>query len=79
MRKNKNLICIPFYDDNRTLSQLINNFFRKKKLSISQEIINLFVERCSGDRQNLNNELNKISLFLLNKEKINIEDVIKIN
>ncbi len=77
--KEKNLICIPFYkDDNRTLSQLANNFFKKNKISISQQIINLIVERSSGDRINLNNELNKISLFLLNKEKINIEDVIKL-
>ena len=77
--KDKNLICIPFYkDDNRTLIQLANNFFKKNKIPISQEIVNLIVERSSGDRINLNNELNKISLFLLNKEKINIEDVIKL-
>jgi len=77
--KDKNLICIPFYkDDNRTLIQLANNFFKNNKISISQEIVNLIVERSSGDRINLNNELNKISLFLLNKEKINIDDVIKL-
>ena len=77
--KDKNLICIPFYkDDNRTLSQLANNFFKNNKISISQEIINLIIERSRGDRMNLNNELNKISLFLLSKEKINIEDVIKL-
>ena len=30
--KDKNLICVPFYkDDNRTLIQLANNFFKKKK------------------------------------------------
>ncbi len=77
--KDKNLICVPFYkDDNRTLVQLANNFFRNNKISISQEVINLIVERSSGDRINLNNELSKISLFLLNKKKINIDDVIKI-
>ena len=77
--KDKNLICVPFYkDDNRTLIQLANNFFKKNKIPISQEIVNLLVERSSGDRINLNNELNKVSLFLLNKEKINIEDVIKL-
>ena len=77
--KNNNLICVPFYkDDNRTLMQFANNFFREKKISISQEIVNLIVERSSGDRINLNNELNKISLFLLNKDKINIYDVIKL-
>ena len=77
--KEKNLICVPFYkDDQKTLMQITNNFFREKKISISQEIINLIVERSSGDRINLNNELNKISLFLLDKEKINIDDVIKL-
>ena len=77
--KDKNLICMPFYkDDSRTLIQLANNFFRNNKISVSQEIVNLIVERSSGDRINLNNELNKISLFLLNKEKINIDQVIKL-
>ncbi len=77
--KEKNLICIPFYrDDSRNLIQLANNFFRNKKILISQEITNLIVERSSGDRINLNNELNKISLFLKNNEKITIEDVIKL-
>ena len=77
--KDKNLICVPFYkDDNRTLIQLANNFFKNNKISISQEIVNLIVERSSGDRINLSNELNKISLFLLNKEKINIDEVIKL-
>ena len=77
--KDKKLICIPFYkDDHRALLQIANNFFRNKKISISQEIINLIVERSSGDRINLNNELNKISSFLINKEKINIEEVIKL-
>ena len=77
--KDKNLICVPFYkDDNRTLMQLANNFFKNNKISVSQEIINLIVERSSGDRINLNNELNKISLFLINKEKVNINDVVKL-
>tara|TARA_Y100000741_G_scaffold277588_1_gene217386 strand:- start:426 stop:1409 length:984 start_codon:yes stop_codon:yes gene_type:complete len=77
--KDKYLICVPFYkDDNRTLVQLANDFFKNNKISISQEIVNLIVERSSGDRINLNNELNKISLFLLSKEKINIGDVIKL-
>ena len=77
--KNKDLVCVPFYkDDNRTLIQLANNFFRNNKIPVSQEIINLIIERSSGDRINLSNELNKISLFLLNKKKINIEDIIKL-
>ncbi len=77
--KDKKLICIPFYkDENKILVQFANNFFKDKKLSISPETINLIVERSSGDRANLNNELNKISLYFLNKNKINIEEVIKL-
>ena len=77
--KNKNLICTPFYkEDSRALFQQANIFFKNNKISVSQELINLIVERSSGDRMNLNNELNKISLFLLEKKKINIDDVIKL-
>tara|TARA_B100000959_G_C14941805_1_gene608151 strand:+ start:348 stop:1331 length:984 start_codon:yes stop_codon:yes gene_type:complete len=77
--KEKNLICLPFYrDDNRTLIQIASTFFKNNKIPISQEIINLVVDRCSGDRINLSNELNKISLYLLNKEKISTKDVIEL-
>ncbi len=77
--KEKNLICVPFYkDDDRTLIQIANNFFRNNQIPISQEIVNLIVERSSGDRINLNNELNKISFFILNKKKITIDEVIKL-
>ena len=77
--KNKNLICTPFYkEDSRALFQQANIFFKNNKISVSQELINLIVERSSGDRMNLNNELNKISLLSLTKKKISIEDVIKL-
>ena len=77
--KDKNLICVPFYkDDNRTLIGIAINFFKDKKKSISQEAINLIVERSSGDRMNLENELNKISNYLINKEKISIEEILKL-
>ena len=77
--KDKNLVCVPFYkDDNRTLIGFASEFFKNKKNSISQEAINLIVERCSGDRMNLENELNKISNFLINKEKISIEEILKL-
>ena len=77
--KEKNLLCVPFYkDDVKTLRQVTNNFFIKNKISLSQEVVNLIVERSSGDRINLMNELEKISLFVIDKKKINIEDVIKL-
>ena len=77
--KDKNFVCVPFYrDDNRTLIGLASIFFKNKKISISQEGINLIVERSSGDRMNLENELNKISNFLVNKGKISIEEILKL-
>ena len=58
--KNKKLVCIPVYaDNNLSLSKIAGTFFKKKQIPISQEMINLLVERCRGDRENLNNELDK--------------------
>ena len=77
--KEKQLVCTPFYKDElRTLSQIAINFFKEKKISLSQEIINLIVEKCNGDRKNLSTELDKISSYFLKKEKISLEDVIKL-
>ena len=46
--KNKNTICVPFYADSKqTLSKIINNFFREKKIIVSQEKINLLIDRCN--------------------------------
>ena len=77
--KNKDVVCTPFYSDNsQTLTAIANHFFRKDKISISQETINLLVERCRGDRQNLYNEFNKIESYIKNKKNINIYEVLKL-
>ena len=77
--KNKDTVCVPFYrDNNQTLAGMVNHFFRNSKIQISQQAINLIVDRCRGDRQNLNNELKKIESFIINKKNINIEDLVKL-
>ena len=77
--KKKNIICVPFYaDSNQTLSKIINNFFREKKIIVSQEKINLLIDRCRGNRQNLRNELDKIDSFIKNKKNINIDQIMKL-
>jgi len=77
--KNKNIICVPFYaDSNQTLSKIINNFFREKKIIVSQEKINLLIDRCRGNRENLRNELDKIDNFVKNKKNINIDQIMKL-
>ena len=77
--KNKDTVCIAFYaDNNQTLNTLVNNFFREKKISISQQLINLLIERSRGNRQNLKNELTKIDSFILGKKNINLDQIIKL-
>ena len=78
--KNKNTICIPFYaDETKTLNSLAYNFCKNKKISVSQEMINLIVERSRGDRENLNNELTKLENFSKSDKKITIEHILKIS
>jgi DNA polymerase-3 subunit delta len=77
--KSKDNFCVPFYEDNeQTLSRIVNNFFKRKKISISQQAINLIVQRARGDRQNINNELEKIASFMNNKKRIEITDLLKL-
>jgi len=77
--KDKRLVCVPFYPDNdQTLSKLAYNFLRNKKISISSSNINLIVNKCSGDREKLINELEKIENFSKNGKKINSENISKL-
>ena len=77
--KEKSIICIPFYEDNnQTLNIIISQFFRNKKIPISQQLINILIERSRGDRKNLNNELQKIASYSLNKKNLNLEEIIKL-
>ncbi len=77
--KSKEIICIPFYEDNeKNLSSIAQSFFRQKKIRISQEIINLLIGRSRGDRGNLINELNKIENLSITKKNIDIDDVLKL-
>jgi DNA polymerase-3 subunit delta len=77
--KDKTLICIPFYPDNDlTLSKLAYNFFKNKKILISSSSINLIVNKCSGDREKLVNELHKIEFFTKNGKKIDNVSISKL-
>ena len=77
--KDKKLVCVPFYPDNdQTLSKLAYNFLSNKKISLSPSNINLIVSKCSGDREVLINELQKIEYFSKNGKKINSETISKL-
>ena len=77
--KNKDIICIPVYEDNiQTLSTIARNFFYNNKIAISQEVINLLIERSRGDRGNLINELNKIESYMKTHTNIKSEEILKL-
>ena len=77
--KDKNLVCIPVYeDDNKSLRFIIQDFLKKNKIKFSQEIINILIDRAKGDRGNLKNELLKLESLSLSKKNINLEDVQKL-
>ena len=77
--KSKEAVCVAFYEDNaQTLSSIASNFFKASKVPISQEAINLIVQRARGDRLNLNNELEKIKNYIGNKKKIELTEILKL-
>jgi len=77
--KNKKFVSVAFYPDNdQTLSKIAHNFFTKNKILISASNINLIVSKCSGDRHNLVNEIEKIESFCKNNKKVTIEDIHKL-
>jgi len=77
--KEKNLVCVPFYDDNASsLYKIASDFFKKNKISISSENINLIVNNCAGDRKNLKNEMDKILNFSFTNTTVNKDQILKL-
>ena len=73
------LVCIAFYQDNTSsLYKIAYSFFKANNISISSENINLILDKCSGDRKNLQNEMNKILNFCFKKNKITKEEILKL-
>jgi len=74
--KEANLVCVACYlDNNLDLIKMINNEIKQTKIKLSNESINLLVERASGDRNNLRNEINKLKSFAFNKNIVSYEQV----
>ena len=77
--KSKDLICVPFYEDNQqSLSIFANKYLQNRNIKLSREILNLIIERSQGDRGNLQNELQKVENLSLSKKNISNEDIINI-
>ena len=77
--KEKNLIIVPFYEDtSQTLISIAKKILYENKLNLSQEHLNLIIEKSQGDRINLKNELKKIINFSEGKKKIELSDILKL-
>ena len=78
--KDKAVICTPVYEDDiRSLNTFIQNFSKEYGLNLSQEIKNILIERAKGDRINLKNELIKLKNLSITKNKLTVEDVMKLS
>ena len=58
--------------------EIAKKFFYNYKISISQETINLLIDRCNGDRGHLKSELNKILIYIQDKKNISLEEIFKL-
>ena len=77
--KHKSTVIAAFYEDNyRSLQSMVQKIFKEKKINISNEIINLIIERSKGNRINITNEIQKILSYTKSNNKINLEDVLKL-
>ena len=72
--KDKSNIVVAFYPDtDQILIKLALNFLQKRKITISQSNLNLLINKNSGDREALKNELDKIENFSRSGKKITQE------
>jgi len=73
---NKKTICIPCYlDSEKDLRVIAQSELKKNNIMLSQETVNLLIEKSNSDRNNLRNEIKKIHSYSLNKKKLELNDI----
>ena len=73
---NKKTICIPCYlDSEKDLEIIAQSELKKNNIKLSQEAVNLLIEKSNSDRNNLRNEIEKIHSYSLNKKKLELNDI----
>ena len=78
--KNKNLVTIPFYEDDiKNLSSFVHEFLNRNNIKLSRESINLLIDRSGGDRNNLKLELEKIFDYSFSNKKIDFMNIQKLS
>ena len=69
-------LCIPCYlDSDKDLEIIAKTEFKKNDIILSKELINLLIEKSNNDRNNLRNEIGKITSFALNKKNLEIDEI----
>ena len=77
--KDRNLVIVPFYEDtHKDLYIIVSKFLNKNNIKLSSELINILIDRSSGDRKNLISELDKILNYSKSNKKINYENIKKL-
>ena len=77
--KHKEYVCIPVYPDNeQALLNLAVNYLKDKKILMSHENVSLLVNKCSGNREALLNELQKIEFLSKSQLKLTSEKISKL-
>ena len=77
--KRKDLIIVPFYEDNiNTLSTIVIKFINQNNINMSRESINLLVNRANGSRKILKIELDKILNYSFTNKKIDLSIIKKL-
>jgi len=77
--KSNKAIIVPFYEDTlQTITLLIYEFFKEKKIKTTSEIINLIAQKSKNNREILYNELEKINDYALNNQFLDIEKIKKL-
>ena len=74
--KKDKTICVPCYlDSEKDLEIIAKSELKKNNILLSQETINLLIEKSNFDRNSLRNEIEKIHSYSLNKKKLGLNDI----
>ena len=77
--KDKDSVCVAFYPDTtETLLRLAKSILNLENIKISNYDLNMVVNKSSGNRLFLNNELRKLILFSKNKKQLLSSDISKL-
>ncbi|MDX1949414.1 MAG: DNA polymerase III subunit delta [Rickettsiales bacterium] len=72
----RNLAYFHYYAENeRNLAAKINQLFQKNNIKAPQDACEALAELCKGDASIMQNEVEKISLYLQNKGEVTLEDI----